>query len=81
MYLEHKESDTKIEEEEKNKQLILNNIKLNKDIAEWLEIKNVRSISNFLHGDFNLSEEKRRKADELVLRYKDEAMERIYTIF
>ena len=53
----------------------------NKDIAEWLEIKNVRSISNFLHGDFNLSEEKRRKADELVLQYKDEAMERIYTIF
>ena len=53
----------------------------NKDIAEWLEIKIVRSISNFLHGDFNLSEEKRRKADELVLRYKDEAMERIYTIF
>ena len=32
-----------------------------KDIAEWLEIKNVRSISNFLHGDFNLSEEKRGK--------------------
>lgn len=31
----------------------------NKDIAEWLEIKNVRSISNFLHGDINLSEEKR----------------------
>ena len=53
----------------------------NKDIAEWLEIKNERSVSNFLHGDFNLSEEKRRKADELVLRYKDEAMERIYTIF
>ena len=53
----------------------------NKEIAEWLEIKNVRSISNFLHGDFNLSEEKRRKADELVLQYKDEALERIYTIF
>ena len=53
----------------------------NKDIAEWLEIKNERSVSNFLHGDFILSEEKRRKADELVLQYKDEAMERIYTIF
>ena len=26
----------------------------NKDIAEWLEIKNERSVSNFLHGDFNL---------------------------
>ena len=53
----------------------------NKEIAEWLEIKNERSVSNFLHGDFNLSEEKRRKADELVLQYKDEALERIYTIF
>ena len=53
----------------------------NKEIAEWLEIKNERSVSNFLHGDFNLSEEKRRKADELVLQYKDEALGRIYTIF
>ena len=40
----------------------------NKDIAEWLEIKNVRSISNFLHGDYNLSEEKRLTIKESQLK-------------
>ena len=40
----------------------------NKDIAEWLEIKNERSVSNFLHGDFNLSEEKRLTIKESQLK-------------
>lgn len=53
----------------------------NQSIAEWLDMKNERSVSNYLHGDFNLSEEKRRKAEEFVLLYKNQALERIYTIF
>lgn len=53
----------------------------NKCIAEWLDMKNERSVSNYLHGDFNLSEEKRRKAEEFVLLYRNEALERIYAIF
>ena len=38
----------------------------NKFIAEYLGMSNARSVANFLHGDFNLSEEKRRKAEELI---------------
>lgn len=50
-------------------------------IAKWLDMKNERSISNYLHGDFNLSEEKRRRAEELVMLYKNQALEKIHTIF
>ena len=38
----------------------------NQFIAESLGMKNARSVSNFLHGDYNLSEEKRRKAEQLI---------------
>mgnify|MGYP003319962729 CR=1 FL=1 len=38
----------------------------NKEIADCLGMKNARSVANFLHGDYNLSEEKRRKAEELI---------------
>lgn len=38
----------------------------NKEIADYLGMKNARSVANFLHGDYNLSEEKRRKAEELI---------------
>ena len=38
----------------------------NQDIAECLGMRNARSVANFLHGDYNLSEEKRRKAEELI---------------
>ena len=38
----------------------------NQYIAECLGMKNARSVSNFLHGDYNLSEEKRRKAEQLI---------------
>lgn len=38
----------------------------NKFIAEQLGMKNARSIANYLHGDYELSEEKRRKAEDLI---------------
>ena len=38
----------------------------NKYIAEYLGMKNVRSVANFLHNDYRLSEEKRRMAEELI---------------
>ena len=38
----------------------------NQDIADYLGMRNSRSVSNFLHGDYSLSEEKRRKAEELI---------------
>lgn len=38
----------------------------NKFIAEQLGMKNARSIANYLHGDYELSEEKRRKAENLI---------------
>ncbi len=38
----------------------------NQFIADYLGMKNARSVANFLHGDYNLSEEKRRKAEELI---------------
>ena len=38
----------------------------NKEIADCMGMKNARSVANFLHGDYNLSEEKRRKAEELI---------------
>lgn len=44
---------------------ITNNID-NVFIAEHLEMTNARSVANFLHGDYELSEEKRRRAEELI---------------
>ena len=38
----------------------------NQYIADYLGMKNARSVSNFLHSDYKLSEEKRRKAEELI---------------
>lgn len=38
----------------------------NQYIADYLGMKNARSVANFLHGDYNLSDEKRRKAEELI---------------
>ena len=38
----------------------------NKFIAEQLGMKNARSIANYLHGDYELSDEKRRKAENLI---------------
>ena len=38
----------------------------NQFIAEYLGMKNARSVANFLHGDYNLSDEKRRKAAKLI---------------
>ena len=38
----------------------------NQFIADYLGMKNARSVANFLHGDYNLSDEKRRKAEELI---------------
>ena len=35
-------------------------------IADYLGMRNARSVANFLHGDYNLSDEKRRKAEELI---------------
>ena len=37
----------------------------NQFIADYLGMKNARSVANFIHGDYNLSDEKRRKAEEL----------------
>ena len=38
----------------------------NQYIADYLGMTNARSVANFLHGDYNLSDEKRRKAEELI---------------
>lgn len=38
----------------------------NQYIADYLGMKNARSVSNFLHNDYRLSEEKRIKAEELI---------------
>ena len=38
----------------------------NQFIAEYLGMKNARSVANFLHGDYNLSDEKRRTAEKLI---------------
>ena len=38
----------------------------NQFIADFLGMKNARSVANFIHGDYNLSDEKRRKAEELI---------------
>ena len=38
----------------------------NQFIADYLGMKNVRSVSNFLHNDYRLSEEKVKKAIELI---------------
>ena len=38
----------------------------NQFIADYLGLKNARSVANFLHGDYNLSDEKRRKAEKLI---------------
>ena len=38
----------------------------NKYIADYLGMKNARSVSNFLHNDYRLSEEKKKKAIELI---------------
>lgn len=38
----------------------------NQMIAEQLGMKNARSVANYLHGDYYLSEEKRRKAEDLI---------------
>lgn len=38
----------------------------NQFIADYLGMKNARSVANFLHSDYQLSEEKRRKAEELI---------------
>ena len=57
-----------------NQQEIIRRIKIikvtnkinNQFIAECLGMKNARSVCNFLHGDYNLSDEKRRKAEKLI---------------
>ena len=38
----------------------------NQFIADYLGMKNARSVANFIHGYYNLSDEKRRKAEELI---------------
>ncbi|MBO5192894.1 MAG: hypothetical protein J6C22_18175 [Bacteroides sp.] len=38
----------------------------NQFIADYLGMKNARSVANFLHNDYGLSEEKRKKAMELI---------------
>ena len=38
----------------------------NQFIADYLGMKNARSVANFLHGDYNSSDEKRRKAEKLI---------------
>ena len=40
----------------------------NKEIADCLGMKNARSVANFLHGDYNLSEEKRLTIKESQLK-------------
>lgn len=38
----------------------------NQFIADYLGMKNARSVANFLHNDYRLSEEKKNKAIELI---------------
>lgn len=38
----------------------------NQYIADYLGIKNARSVANFLHDDYKLSDKKRKKAEELI---------------
>lgn len=38
----------------------------NQFIADYLGMRNARSVANFLHNDYCLSAEKRRKAEELI---------------
>ncbi len=38
----------------------------NNYIAEYLGMRNVRSVANYLHCDYDLSDEKRSKAEELI---------------
>lgn len=38
----------------------------NQFIADYLGMKNARSVANFLHNDYRLSEEKKQKAIELI---------------
>ena len=38
----------------------------NQFIADYLGMKNARSVANFLHNDYCLSEEKKKKAIELI---------------
>lgn len=38
----------------------------NQFIADYLGMKNSRSVANFLHNDYYLSEEKKKKAMELI---------------
>lgn len=38
----------------------------NKFIADQLGMKNARSVANYLHEDYDLSDEKRRKAEDLI---------------
>ena len=38
----------------------------NQFIADYLGMKNARSVANFLHNDYCLSEEKKKKAMELI---------------
>ena len=38
----------------------------NQFIADYLGMKNARSVANFLHNDYCLSEDKKRKAIELI---------------
>lgn len=38
----------------------------NSFIAEYLGLTNARSVANYLHGDYELSEKKRSKAEELI---------------
>lgn len=56
MYLEHKESDTKIEEEEKNKQLILNNIKSNKKYDTYNNFGDYLVINDKIKSDIKNNE-------------------------
>ena len=56
MYLEHKESDTKIEEEEKNKQLILNNIKSNKKFDTYNNFGDYLVINDKIKSDIKNNE-------------------------
>lgn len=38
----------------------------NQFIADYLGMKNARSVANFLHGDYKLSRDRKEKAEELI---------------
>ena len=38
----------------------------NQFIADYLGMRNARSVANFLHGDYKLSKERKEKAEELI---------------